>query len=186
MRVDIKDLQAHAVKGSFLLTPEQGEQILKEYGKTREDQNKKTAFMTWNSSSVEAILRLTGEGKPASILNFASAKNPGGGFINGAKAQEESLAASSCLYRTQLAHEEYYVKNRAFRSMMYTDHAIFSPDVVFFRDERFCLLDDSFCPDPAGGQYGAGSVKRGGYGSGRGSHEAPYEAVSCHFCMAGL
>lgn len=141
VRVDIKDLQAHAVKGSFLLTPEQGEQILKEYGKTREDQNKKTAFMTWNSSSVEAILRLTGEGKPASILNFASAKNPGGGFINGAKAQEESLAASSCLYRTQLAHEEYYVKNRAFRSMMYTDHAIFSPDVVFFRDERFCLLE---------------------------------------------
>ena len=56
-------------------------------------------------------------------------------------AQEESLAASSCLYQTQLAHEEYYVKNRAFRSMMYTDHAVWSPDVVFFRDGSFRLME---------------------------------------------
>ena len=90
---------------------------------------------------MDAILHFVSEGKSAAVLNFASAKNPGGGFINGAMAQEESLAASSCLYQTQLAHEEYYVKNRAFRSMMYTDHAIWSPDVVFFRDGRFRLME---------------------------------------------
>ncbi len=32
------------------------------------------------------------------VLNFASAKNPGGGFLRGANAQEESLARSSSLY----------------------------------------------------------------------------------------
>ena len=78
------------------------------------------------------------------MLNFASAKNPGGGFINGAMAQEESLAASSILYRTLTAHEEYYRENRAQRSMMYTNYAIYSPDVVFFRDGRFQLVEKPF------------------------------------------
>ncbi|GJM70348.1 hypothetical protein HMSSN036_25640 [Paenibacillus macerans] len=61
--------------------------------------------------------------------------------MNGAMAQEESLAASSGLYETQLRHEGYYAANRVCRSMMYTDHAIYSPNVVFFRDERFSLLE---------------------------------------------
>ncbi len=141
IRVDIRQQQDDSVNNSFLLTPEQGDQILKKYEKGAKAQDRKTAFATQNCGTVDAILELAGEGKQAAVLNFASAKNPGGGFINGAMAQEESLAVSSCLYRTQLAHEEYYVKNRAFRSMMYTDHAIWSPDVVFFRDGRFCLLE---------------------------------------------
>ena len=78
---------------------------------------------------------------PIAVLNFASAKNPGGGFINGAMAQEESLAASSCLYNTLIAHETYYKNNRACNTMMYTNHAIYSPDVVFFRDGSFRLLE---------------------------------------------
>ncbi|WP_342782097.1 TIGR02452 family protein [Saccharibacillus brassicae] len=73
------------------------------------------------------------------LLNFASAKNPGGGFLNGATAQEENLAISSGLYLSQLRNAGYYDANRACGSMMYTHHAIYSPDVVFFRDERFEL-----------------------------------------------
>ncbi len=85
---------------------------------------------------------LTMEGKTAiGVLNFASAKNPGGGFLNGAKAQEESLAVSSTLYPTLIAHEEYYNENRTHRSMMYLDYGIYSPDVVFFRDETFQLTE---------------------------------------------
>ena len=61
--------------------------------------------------------------------------------MNGAMAQEEALAASSSLYKTLLRHNAYYENNRVCPSMMYTDHAIYSPDVVFFRDADYKLLE---------------------------------------------
>ena len=101
----------------------------------------KTRFSLWNCSTVRAVLDLTGQGaEKVGVLNFASAKNPGGGFLNGAMAQEESLAASGGLYRTLTPHEGYYRRNRACGTMMYTGCAIYSPEVVFFRDEKFRLL----------------------------------------------
>lgn len=139
-RVDIRGQQEASVKGSFLVTPGQGEELLAACAQAVSSGERQTELTVWNGSTVDAILRLKAEGKDPAVLNFASARNPGGGFINGAMAQEESLAASGCLYETQLAHEEYYQKNRACKSMMYTDHAIYSPDVVFFRDGSFRLL----------------------------------------------
>ncbi|WP_437850347.1 TIGR02452 family protein [Sorangium sp. So ce363] len=77
-------------------------------------------------------------------LNFASAKNPGGGFLRGAKAQEEDLARCSALYASLVEQREYYDQNRACGSFLYTDHIIYSPDVPFFRDEQHALLDRPF------------------------------------------
>lgn len=77
-------------------------------------------------------------------LNFASAKNPGGGFLGGAKAQEEDLARCSALYACQLTQPSFYRANRACASMLYTDHLIYAPDVPFFRDERHTLLEAPF------------------------------------------
>ncbi len=142
-QVEIGGFQTDSVERSFLLTPEQGEELLSRVSlkKSSAGSDLASEIRIWNCSTVEAILKLTAEGKEAAVLNFASAKNPGGGFLNGAMAQEESLAASSCLYQTLIAHEEYYKKNRACESMMYTNYAIYSPDVVFFRDQRFQLLE---------------------------------------------
>lgn len=147
-RIEIEVLQEHSIRESFLLTPEQGQALRKQYdgactkiGATVPPQ--RTCVRVRNCSTVDAVLKLSLELKQRrsiGVLNFASAKNPGGGFINGAMAQEESLAASSCLYKTLIAHEDYYRNNRACGSMMYTDHAIYSPDVVFFRDGAFRLL----------------------------------------------
>lgn len=78
-------------------------------------------------------------------LNFASARNPGGGFLSGAKAQEEDLARCSALYSCQLTQPAYYNENRADGSMLYTDNIIYSPEVPFFRDETLRLLEAPFC-----------------------------------------
>jgi uncharacterized protein (TIGR02452 family) len=92
-------------------------------------------------------------------LNFASAKNPGGGFLGGAKAQEEDLARVSALYVTLVQAPAYYETNRATKSMIYTDHAIYSPCVPFFRDESLALREAPFVasiltmPAPNAGEH---------------------------------
>jgi uncharacterized protein (TIGR02452 family) len=75
------------------------------------------------------------------VLNFASAKNAGGGFLGGSRAQEESLARSSALYASLQAGQEYYDQNRRCGTSLYTDHAILSPDVPVFRDDDGTPLD---------------------------------------------
>lgn len=136
-----QDMEA-SLEGSFLLTPEQGAALLEKYGASKFAPAKGCKTYVENISTVDAVQKLAQDGKDAiGVLNFASAKNPGGGFLNGAMAQEESLAASSTLYSTLTAHEGYYRSNRAQSSMMYTDHAIYSPGVVFFRDGRSRLAE---------------------------------------------
>jgi len=81
---------------------------------------------------------------PVLCLNFASAKNPGGGFLNGAEAQEESLVRSSALFTTLVAAQGFYVANRTCGTLLYTDHAILSPDVPVIRDDAGMLLDDPY------------------------------------------
>lgn len=87
------------------------------------------------------------EGVDAVLLNFASARNPGGGFLNGARAQEEDLCRCSGLYPTLTLPQAapYYEFNRAQRSLHYTDHMIYSPDVPWFRTQgRGTLLAEPF------------------------------------------
>ena len=95
-----------------------------------------------DETTIEAIKRLAGEpGGHLACLNFASAKNPGGGFLGGAQAQEESLARSSALYPCLVTQPTHYERNRANASAIYLDLAIFSPGVPFFRDDDGAWLD---------------------------------------------
>ncbi|GGS81583.1 TIGR02452 family protein [Streptomyces toxytricini] len=102
-------------------------------------------------SSTAAARRLAGavdgagEGPGVvAVLNFASARNPGGGYLRGAKAQEEALCRVSALYETLLMAPEYYEVHRAGSSTFYTDRVIHSPGVPVFRDDRGELLDTPF------------------------------------------
>lgn len=74
-------------------------------------------------------------------LNFASAKNPGGGFLSGARAQEEDLARRSALYACQLTQKHHYDANRACGTPVYTDSLLWSPLVPFFRDDRLVFVE---------------------------------------------
>lgn len=138
-RIDVSASQRASEEACFLLTPEQGTALVKQLAPPVD--GALPAYRLVNQSTVQAIVDMSETGHRPAVLNFASAKNPGGGFLNGAMAQEEALAASSGLYNTLFRHETYYAANRACGTMMYTDHAIYSPDVVFFRDGDFRLLN---------------------------------------------
>ncbi|MEU7719063.1 TIGR02452 family protein [Streptomyces tibetensis] len=92
-------------------------------------------------SSLEAAHRLGG---PLAVLNFASARNPGGGYLNGAQAQEEALCRASALYTCLLEARAFYDHHRAHRDPFYTDRVIHSPAVPVFRDDRGGLLAEPY------------------------------------------
>lgn len=69
------------------------------------------------------------------LLNFASATRPGGGFLNGAMAQEESIAKVSTLYASLVEKPEFYYHNRNLRNPLYSDYIIYSEGVSFFKCE---------------------------------------------------
>jgi uncharacterized protein (TIGR02452 family) len=104
------------------------------------------AFEVVNCTTLAAARRLV-EADPAVdplCLNFASAKNPGGGFLGGSQAQEESLARASGLYACQQRFPEMYDANRACRTCLYLDHMIYSPRVPVFRDDEDRLLSRTY------------------------------------------
>ncbi|MGX6603221.1 TIGR02452 family protein [Micromonosporaceae bacterium Da 78-11] len=92
-------------------------------------------------TSLAATRRLGGD---VACLVFASARNPGGGFLNGAQAQEESIARGSALYPCLLAARPFYDHHRSRTALDYTDRVIHSPAVPVFRDGRDVLLPEPY------------------------------------------
>ncbi len=133
-----------AVSGSLLYRPEDlgfGDGFLDGHG----PEGAPPLFEVTTETTAEACRRLYLEaGDFPCALNFASAKNPGGGWLRGAKAQEEDLARCSSLYHCLIKCGDYYSENRASKSLVYTDHLIWSPGVPFFRDEKLNLLKEPF------------------------------------------
>jgi uncharacterized protein (TIGR02452 family) len=93
-----------------------------------------TQIIAKKCSTIEAIFQE--ENGKIGVLNFASAKNPGGGFLGGASAQEESLARSSNLYATQIKDKAMYDFNKNQSSFLYSDYMIYSPNVLFWNDDN--------------------------------------------------
>ncbi|MGW2014513.1 TIGR02452 family protein [Streptomyces sp. NPDC001927] len=110
------------------------------------DTDRATAIEVTDESSLVAARRLTraDPAAPVAVLNFASARNPGGGYLNGAQAQEEAVCRASALYTTLLRAPEFYAHHRAEKDAFYTDRVILSPGVPVFRDDRGGLLDEPF------------------------------------------
>jgi len=109
------------------------------------DRDRTPVIEVTGESSLEAAARMIRE-RPGGIavLNYASARNPGGGYLNGAQAQEEALCRASALYATLLRVPDFYAHHRAERSVFYTDRVIHSPGVPVFRDDRGRLLETPY------------------------------------------
>ncbi|MBD3318479.1 TIGR02452 family protein [Candidatus Woesearchaeota archaeon] len=142
--VDISEDLAHSCKETTVYTPATLPKLLRKITSTKLP-NRETKLEVTQESTLQAAQRLTFMGD-ALCLNFASAKNPAGGFLNGADAQEESLARASGLYATLTTPQakQYYDANAACNTNLYTDHIIFSPRVPVFRDEDGMLLEEPY------------------------------------------
>jgi uncharacterized protein (TIGR02452 family) len=143
--VEIGPLVQHAVEGTKTYPP--GCELPLPLSPDRT-----TEMQVANETTLVAARRLVDNGYKPAALNFASAKHPGGGFLSGARAQEESLARSSALFAC-LDGNEMYDFHRARKDPLYTDYAIYSPGVSVIRADDGTLLDEpwlcSFITCPA-------------------------------------
>ncbi len=135
--VSVRDEMRNAVAGSRVFTPDQ----LPADTTPRTPIGTRTPVTVTRETTLDAARRIGGD---VAVLNFASAKNPGGGFQNGSQAQEESLARSSGLYECLLAGSAYYDANRHGPRGYYTDHVIYAPSVPVFRDDEGMLLAEPY------------------------------------------
>ncbi|MFT6334827.1 MAG: hypothetical protein ACJATI_001573 [Halioglobus sp.] len=105
-----------------------------------------TKISVTSESTLDCVRRLKREGKERVLcLNFASARNPGGGFLGGSQAQEESIARASGLYPSLLGCTEYYETNRKQKSCFYTDYMIYTPQTPIFKKENGENMDQLIC-----------------------------------------
>jgi uncharacterized protein (TIGR02452 family) len=140
--VNLQQVLEAACEGTFLHLPDK---ILHIPTVTN---TQETDIYLSNETTLGCAQRLssTGDAGSVGVLNFASAKNPGGGFLRGDKAQEESLACCSGLYsclETAQAKPFYEFHNRRTKPgvpnapvLLYSSNVIFSPHVPVFRSDQ--------------------------------------------------
>jgi uncharacterized protein (TIGR02452 family) len=93
-----------------------------------------TRVQVANETTLGAARRLVDSGHRPLALNFANGGEPGGGFLRGALAQEETLCRSSALYLT-LEGDPMYDAHGKRPKPDATDWAIYSPRVPVFRTD---------------------------------------------------
>lgn len=108
-----------------------------------------------NCGSITALHNLRSNGVDGQIilLNFANAMFPGGAYILGGNAQEESLCRASMLYYSLKHGKELYKNNRKRVMPIYSDMMIFSENIPVIRNDDGDLLKEpvlcSFLTSPA-------------------------------------
>lgn len=129
------------------------------FEKNKHCANKDIHFNLLQKSSTEAILHTSARNKVA-LLNFASYKNPGGGFLTGMISQEECLCHDSFLFNVLVEFMDYYKWNREHLNKgLYLNRAIYSPDVYFSKVDRFVNIITCAAPNLNAQRFGGATKK---------------------------
>ena len=111
--------------------------------------NNKQIIILDEIDSVGAVFKYVNINEITAVLNFASYNNPGGNFINGSKAQEECLCHESYLYNVLKGRIGYYKINHKNKNRsLYTDRALYSPNVRFTKECKDVFCDVITCAAP--------------------------------------
>jgi len=145
--IDLAPLLKRCITGTDCYQPDDLDRIRSQV-LVQPAQAQQTEFEVLNETTLQGCARLIAQGyRRVGALNFASARNPGGGFLNGAKAQEESLARSSGLYNSLLKHFAFYEFHRKLQTTLYSDRMIYSPDCPIIRTDDGGWLDKPLLVD---------------------------------------
>ncbi len=118
-----------------------------------------TSFKLWQENTINAVMKRMSEDKNSlvGVLNFASYRHAGGGFIKGAFAQEEALCHSTNLYYALEKEQHWYDKHDGnLNNYLYGNESILSENVTIIADSRFnpvnaknsCVIDVLTCAAP--------------------------------------
>lgn len=141
MAVQIGDAVAAACAATVSYTPEDLDRLLD----AAPHATASTRIEVTGESSMSAARRLHDEAaERIAVLNFASARNAGGGYLRGARAQEEDLCRTSALYTTLCQAPDYYAAHRASKDPAYSHRVIYSPAVPVYRDVQYRLLETPY------------------------------------------
>lgn len=143
------------IEESFIMTPNTTAEV---------NSGTDVMFEMKQCGTYEALVELskTHRKKGFTLLNFASYKHPGGMFINGSSAQEESLCHKSNLYlvlsapKFQNNYYEPHNEKGGTNKSLYTNELIYSPDVIFKdidNDSKPILANVITCAAPNAGAY---------------------------------
>ena len=146
--IDLTGLLATCLSGTRSYDPEDLAR-LREHVLAQPASQPATTFAVVNETTLQGCTRLIAsqQYRRIGVLNFASAKNPGGGFLGGAQAQEESLARSSALYFSLRQCPEHYAFHRTQSTCLYSDRMIYSPACPVFRDDAGRWLAQPYVVD---------------------------------------
>lgn len=133
-RVEWRDAIDHAVASKQSLRPKEPLSAF------AVDRFATTAVQVCNETTLQAGRRLVERGLKPLALNFANGKTPGGGFLHGSRAQEESLCWSSALYAT-LDGDPMYAFHSDRPEPDSSDWMILSPQVPVFQDDQARTLE---------------------------------------------
>jgi uncharacterized protein (TIGR02452 family) len=112
--------------------------------------NDSTIVEVQNIDCLYAGAQLKEQGYNPAVLNMASRRNPGGGVVTGAGAQEETLFRRTNLFRSlyQFAPyaEQYGIKQSHYQYPLDRNFGgVYTPDAIYFRDSEqkgYALLDN--------------------------------------------